>query len=268
MVSEFTSDYEAVEELRLNNCGIQHVHGSLKFTQRVRKDFTVMYILKGHAQVEIDGVIENVFQGDAMLFTPGTKQKYRFDDKQISINMWIHFSGTFCSVLCSKGARIVSFSGRNEIESNIERLVRYRYTSLDKSNMLCDAYLRAVIAQICYEEQMNESRVRSAKTKNCLDDVLNDIHTKPYAHFDWDKCAAGCFVSRDRFNHIFKECVGYPPEKYRIKVCMERARTMICDIGMSVGECASSLGFNDVSYFCRRFKAEYGISPGKLSRTK
>ena len=157
---------------------------------------------------------------------------------------------------------------KNEFESNLQRLVRYRYLSGEKSDMLCDGYLRVIIAQLCFEEQRQGDDKQSTRAKHILHDVLNDIHTTPAADFDWDKYAAECFLSRDRFNHVFREHVGDAPERYRIKVCMERAKMLLCDFGMSVGECAETLGFRDVSYFCRRFKAHHGISPGEVRKNK
>ena len=263
----FTSNRVVNDELGLNNCGIQTLFGT-KNTVRTRDDYTLMYLSEGHAQMDVDGVITDVMPGEAMLFLPGAKQKYKYFSDTQNTNMWVHFSGSFCSVLSGEPARVIKIHDKNEFESNLQRLVRYRYLSGEKSDMLCDGYLRVIMAQLCFEEQRQGDDKQSTRAKHILHDVLNDIHTTPAADFDWDKYAAECFLSRDRFNHVFREHVGDAPERYRIKVCMERAKMLLCDFGMSVGECAETLGFRDVSYFCRRFKAHHGISPGEVRKNK
>ena len=251
------------EELGLNSCGIQSVPGSDSMTVRKRVDYTIMYVYQGRAQTIIDGKTCDVFPGEAMFFTPG-ELMHRFYPGENSINMWVHFSGTFSSVLDGEHTRIIKITDRNEFESNIERLIKHSHPSA-KDDMLTDSYLRVIISHIRYSEQKEKSE-RSPRNLFYLHDIISDIHINPAKKHDWNLCAEKCHISRDRFNHVFREHTGTSPERYRIKVLMKRAKTLMGDFGMSVGECAQTLGFYDVSYFCKRFKKEYGISPGEIAK--
>ena len=83
---------------------------------------------------------------------------------------------------------------------------------------------------------------------------------------DLDRAASLCYLSRDRFNHVFREITGFPPNVYITKIRIERAKRLLRDVGMTVGECAESVGYRDVNYFCRIFKKETGISPKKYAQ--
>lgn len=249
--------------LGLNSCGIQNVPRSDVMTVRNRVDYTIMYVSKGKAQTVINGKIKDVLPGEAMFFTPG-ELRHRFCHDEGSINMWVHFSGTFCSVLDGEHTRIIKISDRNEFESNIERLIKHSHPS-NRDELLIDSYLRVIISQLRHSEQSNQ---HLPKNLYYLHDIVSDIHITPSQKFDWNLCAAKCHLSRDRFNHVFREHTGASPESYRIKVLMDRSKVLMGDFGMSIGECAETLGFYDVSYFCKRFKKEYGISPGEFIKNR
>lgn len=262
-MASYSTNNEIKGELGLNNCGIQFISSKGIHTVRSRKDFTLLYIAKGKAYVTEGGVEYPVTEGQSILFSPGHKQCYRFGDGQESLNMWAHFGGSFCDVLGDKGVRIITASDKNEFESTIERLVRAHSSMGETRELLCLSYLRVLIALLVRDEKMQNETI---KTKHRLYSVLEMIHTRVGSDIDWDECAASLYMSRDRFNHVFREYVGVSPEKYRIRVCMERAKILLRDFGMSVGECAETLGFKDVSYFCRRFRAQYGISPSEYKK--
>ena len=256
----FSTDREVHGELGLNNCGIQAIGGASN--NRIRKDFTLLYVARGRAFMIKNGVEIPVEEGQAMLFPPGCQQIYRFDASVENLNMWAHFGGSFCSILDGK-ARIIPISSRNEFESNLERLVR-AHSNMDASReLLCLAYLRVLICLLMRDENLQKDTI---KAKSRLYSVLDDIHTNVGSDIDWNVWAEKCYMSRDRFNHFFRECMGTSPEQYRIRVCMERAKLLLCDFGLSVSECAEALGFHDVSYFCRRFRREFGVSPGQIKK--
>lgn len=257
----FSSDREVKDELGLNNCGIQTIGGAAN--ERTRKDFSLLYVAKGRAYLRVGGAERPVEAGQAMLFPPHCRQIYRFDPATENVNMWAHFGGSFCRELDGATPQIITISDRNEFESNLQRLVR-AHSGLDQSReCLCLAYLRVLVCLLVRDRALQQDPIRA---KNRLHDVLDLIHTNVGGDIDWNACAAMCYMSRDRFNHVFREYVGTPPEQYRIKVCMERARVLLGEFGMSVSECAEALGFHDVSYFCRRFRAEFGVSPAKFKQ--
>ena len=93
--------------------------------------------------------------------------------------------------------------------------------------------------------------------------VINLMNTHINEPIDLDACAKRCCVSRERFNHMFKEQTGFPPLQYINRIRIERAKQLLVDSGLTVGECADTLGFSDVNYFSRLFRKIAGVSPSK-----
>lgn len=67
---------------------------------------------------------------------------------------------------------------------------------------------------------------------------------------------------------FFKEITGVPPIQYLIGYRVERARMMLRDTTKSVTEICFDCGFENVSYFIRRFKQLTGMTPGEYRKAK
>ena len=69
--------------------------------------------------------------------------------------------------------------------------------------------------------------------------------------------------SRFQVNRAFQAATGLPPHRYLTNIRLERARSMLA-LGDSAAEVAAAVGFSDQSHLTRRFKAAYGVTPGRF----
>ncbi len=73
--------------------------------------------------------------------------------------------------------------------------------------------------------------------------------------------SASLGITEEHFCRIFKHYMGYRPLEYINMLKLQRAKELLSDKSLSVGEIASTVGFNDHSYFGKLFKKAFGISP-------
>lgn len=69
--------------------------------------------------------------------------------------------------------------------------------------------------------------------------------------------------SADHFARIFKEVLGQSPQDFAVRTRVDRARFLLRNSPLSVGEIAQALGYSDVYFFSKQFKAKTGLSPRK-----
>lgn len=62
---------------------------------------------------------------------------------------------------------------------------------------------------------------------------------------------------------LFRRHLGRSPLRYHANLRLERARTLLANPYTSVSEVAQELGFADLNWFVRRFRAEFGTPPGR-----
>lgn len=75
------------------------------------------------------------------------------------------------------------------------------------------------------------------------------------------KLAKLCALSETCFRKYFKADMGMPSSKYIRKRKIEKAMEILRIPESTIGDAAYGLGFYDLSYFCKCFKSETGITP-------
>jgi AraC-like DNA-binding protein len=72
--------------------------------------------------------------------------------------------------------------------------------------------------------------------------------------------------TKDHFARVFKKVVGQTPHDYLINARVRRARQLLVESNLSIKEIASALGYRDIYFFSRQFKAKMGMTPSEARR--
>lgn len=81
-----------------------------------------------------------------------------------------------------------------------------------------------------------------------------------------DDLATVCNLSRFHFSRAFKATFGEPPYRYLNIRRVERAKLMLAETRLTVGDIALACGFNGVSQFGRSFRDVVGQTPLEFRR--
>jgi len=92
------------------------------------------------------------------------------------------------------------------------------------------------------------------------------IHRKPAAHWTLASLANTAFMSRSAFAARFTEVVGEPAMRYLARWRLQLARTILREGDDTLGMVAERVGYGSEASFCRAFKREFGLPPGKDRR--
>ena len=76
-----------------------------------------------------------------------------------------------------------------------------------------------------------------------------------------ESLAAMCNISEVYFRRLFHKCMGASPAGYRLNLRLERACEYLVHTENTVAEIGILLGFGDTSYFIKRFRERYFVSP-------
>lgn len=74
-----------------------------------------------------------------------------------------------------------------------------------------------------------------------------------------------CAMSESTFRRAFNEAVGCGPKKYIDRQRLEKAKYMLKS-ELTIGEICSALGYCDVAYFTKLFKASQGVTPAAYKK--
>ncbi|OWR26669.1 DNA-binding response regulator [Saccharibacillus sp. O23] len=117
-----------------------------------------------------------------------------------------------------------------------------------------------------YAESLDEL-IRRRKFRDRLD--LNEVRAYVAEHFadplSLDSLARCFFVSKEYLSRAFRQEFGQTLTDYVQQVRMDKARQWILD-GVPIRRASEMCGYEDLGYFYRVFKKQYGIAPGELTR--
>ncbi|WP_088243956.1 helix-turn-helix domain-containing protein [Calothrix rhizosoleniae] len=90
------------------------------------------------------------------------------------------------------------------------------------------------------------------------------------AHLDQDlglkELANLLQLSPHYFSHLFKQSVGIAPHQYVVQQRVQRAKQLLKQADMTIGEVAYAVGFANQAHLNRHFKRMTGITPGAFRR--
>ena len=95
-------------------------------------------------------------------------------------------------------------------------------------------------------------------------ELISHNYTHPLTIAEIAKKAA---MSESRLQEGFKQCFGTTVNDYIIKKRIEMAKKLLEAGNYSVSAVAWMVGYAHTGYFIRRFKDEYGITPGAMKKT-
>ena len=78
-----------------------------------------------------------------------------------------------------------------------------------------------------------------------------------------EELAALCNVSKYHFCRIFKSVAGSTAIQYLNEYRLQIAHILLLNTKESIAQIAQKCGFESENYFCRYYKRQFGISPGK-----
>jgi signal transduction histidine kinase/ligand-binding sensor domain-containing protein/CheY-like chemotaxis protein/AraC-like DNA-binding protein len=79
--------------------------------------------------------------------------------------------------------------------------------------------------------------------------------------FGVQELAAAVFTDRSNLFRRTRKLLGEAPSDLLRRARLERAARLLRDEAGNVGDVAYAVGFNSVSYFCRCFREQYGVTP-------
>lgn len=110
--------------------------------------------------------------------------------------------------------------------------------------------------------QLSRQKLHSRPVSECIDYILEHLDTRiKMEDLSRNTGLSGAYISR-----LFKEETGTTVTEYILQRKLETACNMLDFSSYPITWIASTLAFPSESYFCKVFKAEFGISPGKYRK--
>ena len=101
-----------------------------------------------------------------------------------------------------------------------------------------------------------------------LNAALHAVRENPGSVWTVPGLAAQAGLSVSQAARRIRALTGHSPREFVIRARIERARGLMAESAMSLEQIAATLGYTDVYFFHRQFKAVAGVTPGRWRRER
>lgn len=145
--------------------------------------------------------------------------------------------------------------GGERLAGMVERI--YSCTSFDELEAILWSAADDLEAQIKPEEDPSEHTI-----------ALVELYIKKHYKeiLSLDVLAEKVYLTPHYLSSIFIQEKGIGINKYIKNVRMEKARELLLGTNMKISDISEQVGYSNLSYFCRSFRNEYGMTPDQYRR--
>ena len=112
-----------------------------------------------------------------------------------------------------------------------------------------------------------EESYRKKRDQERLSKVISYIERHYTEPINNQELADLLFISKGRFEHMFREVLGVSPLRYINELRLKKTLSLIRGSDSPIADIASAVGFTDYNHFGRLFRKYYGCSPKQMQKT-
>jgi AraC-like DNA-binding protein len=133
--------------------------------------------------------------------------------------------------------------------------------------VLVPGYLREISYRLMQAEQCSRllAAAMTEHENNPVTAVIRYVRQRMSEPVTVAELAEHVFMSPSAFAHLFREVTGMAPYQFVKTMRLDRARVLILEDGLCVGEAATGVGYTSLSHFINEFKRHFGVTPGTLA---
>ncbi len=249
--------------LRVHQCGREQCAPGHTYGPAVRDHYLLHWVLSGKGRFTANGHTWELQAGDAFLILPGQVTVYSADRQEPWCYGWVGLLGDAAPALLQQlgDGPVLRFTDPVQADKYLRRIMRqftaWHFTSNGNWFLLHSELYR--LLSLFVTENSGTQNLSTAQTAAAYirQNFANAITI--------DQLAALAGVHRSHLFRLFQLEFGVSPQQYLCEYRLQQAAQLLVG-GLAVTQAAYSAGFGDLPYFCRRFKARYGVTPSAYAQ--
>ncbi len=235
-------------------------------------DYDLWFPVKGRGTLRLRDRAYDVRAGTLLFLRPGDQPVATQDpaDRLTVVFLHLDFHGPEAQTphAVDPGwlpSRYVPFRDVAQFELLLTRVVRLMERRQTLSTLEAKFVLQQALLEIYRQDAVNQG-FAGGRLDPRVERVTAYLRGHPECRLTREAAAAIAGLSPAYFSRLFSAEMGTSFREYALQIRLERARHFLEETGMSVGEVAQALGYDDLFLFSRQFKQHYGFPPSHLRK--
>lgn len=231
-----------------------------------RPHFNLWVCLLGVGTLRVNGLSHAISPGFAVLLHPDDVVEGQKSDESRFCNIGLHFNPLMTEATdfdfvdyCQRPIVLRHLPIVREMAHYMDRLIDAgRERHLEELNQLCSQILRVFIRD--FEEGEVDPLNQLVRKQ------AEGMRNHPEQVWTVEQMASQTQLSTSQFTRRFNELFKMPPNAFLIQQRLRRAQELLMESRLSINEIAEALGYRDVAFLSRQFKAHVGYSPATFRK--
>ena len=230
--------------------------------KRVLQEFQCVYIVRGEGVFESEATGQvKIEAGNLYFLLPDKWHRERPDPETGWDEYWVSFDGDMPRRLLEQGIispkQAVYDVGLDE---SILRCYKDLIDVVDADRIGSRQIAATLTAQLIARARA-ATRVDDGPVQKILRDAVFYIEQNVNQPIDFGRLAADLNTGYSAFRHKFKQHIGLSPKQYHLELRISKAKSLLTNTTLTVGEIAETLNFGSPYYFMKLFKKRVEMSP-------
>ena len=231
----------------------------------MRQDYQLLYVMQGRMQHRLENKLQTVEKGTLVLYPPQVPNEYIYDHHDRPEVFWVHFTG-FGAEECihriglGSGNRTCEIGYCDEYSDIFKKMISELQLQSVNFREFAAAHFLMLIAQIQRKQNMIITGAKDLRNEKIWK-ALDIMHQDPGNDLSVQQYAAECHMSVSWFIHTFRQLTGKSPLQYQAGLRIGKAKELLVNTSLSVGEVAAMLSYSDIFNFSKAFRKYTGTSP-------
>ncbi len=237
--------------------GVTYPDPHYRIYHKVRTASVLEYVTSGKGYVLANGMIHEVGPDTIYFLRKGETHHYFSDKKAPFTKIFLNISGTTSEFLASLyNIEGIYFFYCTELKSKFEKIPEILLSDCDEveKQIALHGILVEILARLSYENTKTSHHIEAYQLKNYIDSNSKRLVSN-------SELASVIYRSPDYCLKLFRREFSDTPYAYQLKQKITKAKYLLSNTQMPVGEIGKSLGYEDAQYFSNLFQSKCGCRP-------
>ena len=236
------------------------------YREQGRGDYQLLYIATGCGYFALDGQVQTLPQGTAVLYRPGVTQDYTFCSSDKAEYFWCHFTGSEVEALladCRIEDHTMVFSPGTSSDFRwlFLQMIRELQTKQDRYDTILQMNLRHILL-LLGRHPITEQETGGTMLGE-IENAIRFFDMNYHYPIEIQQYAESHLMSPYWFSQHFKKVTGCSPAQYLIALRMSNAMNLLDNTDHTVAQVALAVGYENTQYFHRLFRKHTGMTPSE-----
>lgn len=254
-------------ELKVYQYGHEECTPGHSFGPALRDHYLLHFVSNGHGNFYIDNKCYSLSAGDGFLITPGIVTSYCADIDDPWTYSWIGFRDQNAEYYLNQAGlnekNPVFSCGNSEALFHIFSQLKTLKQNTISEQIRMTSYLYMLLALIIENASSFDSHSKAffSSKDEYIKNAVAYIQTNYSRKLSVSEVSKFIGLNRSYLGTIFKEQTGLSLQNFITNFRIDKAKKLLSDMSMSVGDVSRSVGYDDPLAFSKLFKKNVGISP-------